>query len=186
MAKAKQKTTPVEAKAGVEEPKGNDLISYSPLDETAQEVLGFEGKDLATINAKCAFTIASHLIMNKSMTQFRSIDAHNVVLEQTGVALSSHYPRSSYSDSPLHKALHALSKGETRERKKNKDGTYIDKVARGVRGLLIKDIKVGLQQKGYYHKNTDAKFHKYYKKVEPNELKAACETIIRNCSRIKK
>lgn len=185
MTKATKKTTAQVTKAEVVEPKGN-LISYNPIGETPQEVLGFdEGKDLATINAKCAFAIARYLIANKGMEQFSSQDAHNVVLEQTSISLSDHYPHSSYSDCPLHKALHALSKGETRENRDIKDGKKIDSVARGLRGLLLKDNKVGLQQKGFYHKNPDPKFSRYYKKVEPTELKIACETIVKNCSRIK-
>lgn len=138
------------------------------------------GEDKLSQNAKSASMIARNFF-NNGQEKFTAQDAHNVVMEQTGTNMSAHYPGTSYPESPLHRGLHALSKSETEETIE-KEGQTIDLTARGQRGFLLKEGRVGLKKGGFYCKNPDVQ----YDIVEPSDLKIACETLVKNISNSRK
>lgn len=159
-----------------EEPKVS-FLSYD--EENPQIIKGFDGTDKDTQNAKASLVIARHLCVNKGQPSFSSNEARLVVLEQTQIDLALFYPNHAYSYSPLHKGLHAISKTATREVSED-NGVITDSVARGARGILKRDGKVGLKQTGRYYKNDEGKMKEYWKSVTPEELKEACMVIIKN------
>lgn len=163
-----------------------NFIPYEKRGEVALKVPGFDGTDKATQNAKAALAISRYLTVNKKADSFTSNDARQVVLEQTNVDLAGFYPGSSYSDSPLHKGLNALSKPETGEVLKDKDGNEYDSVARGARAILKKTGKVGLCQTGRYYRNTSKSYDKWFEKITPAELKSECDILVANSRANKK
>ena len=169
--KAEAKKVVQAAKKVEEKPNKPNIIDYSPKDKSPQLVRPF-GKDKLSQKAQAAFVIAKHLLSQEE--SFSSQDAIAVVLKKTSVDLLAVYPNSAFAGSPLHEGLHAISKGETLEKDDKEDGSIVDRFARGERGLIFKEGKVGPSQKGRYHRNPKRR----YKSPTPAELKKACETIV--------
>ena len=174
--KSAKKADPKPAKIAVaEEKEAPKLINYEPKGEVAQIIRDF-GTDKLSLNAKAASIIGQNFFVNLKQEKFSAQDAVNMVLEQTNVDMSGCYPKSSYSESPLHRGFHAISKAETNETLDDKDGKKIDREARGVRGFIFKEGKIGLKKGGFYFPNPKMK----YNRIEPADLKLACETLVSN------
>jgi len=113
--------------------------------------------------------------------EFTPRDALNLVTEKSGENLEEMFPGAKYSNSPLHKGFHALSKGETKEVDEavGEDGTVrlVDRFARGARGVVKKDVKVGLKHDGKYYTNAE-QYPDFYTEVTEPTLIAACNELI--------
>lgn len=75
------------------------------------------------------------------------------VKKHTGIDLSSVF-KGRFPDSPLHRGMHACSKQETNQSRTDKATNRLkDTFARGARGLILRDSRVGPGTKGFYYPN---------------------------------
>lgn len=170
-------------KTQVTEPKV-DLSKVRTIDYKDQkQVVAPYGKDKHSQNAKDMDTIVSYYFETKKLDHFNSDFMRKEFLTTVNVDFYALFPRGSYNDSPVHRALHALSKNDTNEVSENKDKKMQDTFARGQRAFIFKSPKVGMSYPdGLYIKNPKTK---YTKGVTAVQCKAAMQRIVDRCSRRK-
>jgi len=161
----------------IEEIAKPKIIDYAPKEEGNPQLVREFGTDAHSLNAKAMYHAFCYLFTNKKMEKVHSNHLIQLVQKNTGKDIYALF-HNDFPDSPIHRGAHALCKNETLE-KTEKEGAITDRFARGERGLVLKEGKVGPKSKGYYFPNPA----KNYPKIEPHALKRELQGLIDRCKR---
>jgi hypothetical protein len=178
---ATKTTNKTEVKEDKKQSSYTTTLKYSPIEKgKPQKVKPINPNTKSGKITLACQAIVSHFFVNKKQTEIAPASVYSLIdkisQELTGKPLNlfekykGHFP-----DCPIHQCMHRLSKTETKQIAKSKEGIITDSFALGQRAYMFKTDKVSpVKNAGFYLVNPKTE----YKAIPYKDLQEHIKTII--------